>query len=562
MSQPSFEIGLCMAGAVSAGAYTAGVMDYLIDSLEKWEQAKQTNDASVPRHNVRIAILSGASAGGMTAAITSAAIHNNIPPIAPQWREDELYKQKNKFYNTWVNLTNNDMIPVMLSTGDLLKGKKARSLLNSNFIDDLAETSLKIDAHPQSIIQRNYFASDLELLVSLSNIVGIPYELGFISNARVSTRYKTKAHGDYGHFIINNATDAAANANGRIPLSFINNLNTEILKSCAMATGAFPIGLSPRAVNREKSSIENNPILNRHYNSKEKKLNISNPYVTINIDGGMIDNEPFSITRNLLLQRTGETDGENKDYMRFKSCVWMIDPFPSEEGEKEFNYERAFDLDRNILNIIRTMRSQLIFKPSEIEEALDPNNASRFMVAPKRTTNGVSYHGSKAIASGSLGGFGGFINKNFRIHDYYLGRRNCQHFLRQRFTIPFDDGEQKHTVTNPIFKEGYGNPEAIARFITKDGNALPIIPDMEYHVNNPFAKEETYIGWPEITKKEIDRIKPFLKTRIEKVMLSLTPKSDRTMLWLGSRLFLRKRIADAALNWITDELSRHNLPVK
>ena len=35
-----FEIGLVMAGAISAGAYTAGVVDFLIQALDEWEKAK------------------------------------------------------------------------------------------------------------------------------------------------------------------------------------------------------------------------------------------------------------------------------------------------------------------------------------------------------------------------------------------------------------------------------------------------------------------------------------------------------------------------------------------
>ncbi len=35
-ARPVFYIGLNMAGAVSAGAYTADVMDFLIDSLDTW----------------------------------------------------------------------------------------------------------------------------------------------------------------------------------------------------------------------------------------------------------------------------------------------------------------------------------------------------------------------------------------------------------------------------------------------------------------------------------------------------------------------------------------------
>lgn len=101
-------------------------------------------------------------------------------------------------------------------------------------------------------------------------------------------------------------------------------------------------------------------------------MNIPDPYITVNVDGGMIDNEPFSVTRSLLVNRTGETDKENKDYKSFRSCVLMVDPFPSEEAEKVFNFDTAFDLDTSIANIIKTMRSQLMFRPDDIEEAMVP----------------------------------------------------------------------------------------------------------------------------------------------------------------------------------------------
>ena len=40
------RLGICMAGAVSAGAYTAGVMDYLIKTLERWDQRKNKPPAN------------------------------------------------------------------------------------------------------------------------------------------------------------------------------------------------------------------------------------------------------------------------------------------------------------------------------------------------------------------------------------------------------------------------------------------------------------------------------------------------------------------------------------
>ena len=72
--QKTFRMGLAMAGAVSAGAYTAGVMDYLLEALENWQNAKELGIPGVPKHRLLIEVLSGASAGGMTAILTAAAM--------------------------------------------------------------------------------------------------------------------------------------------------------------------------------------------------------------------------------------------------------------------------------------------------------------------------------------------------------------------------------------------------------------------------------------------------------------------------------------------------------
>jgi predicted acylesterase/phospholipase RssA len=69
-----FQIGLTMSGAISAGAYTAGVLDFLIEALDAWEDARNGPDAdTVPGHRVGIKVMSGASAGAITAAIGNRA---------------------------------------------------------------------------------------------------------------------------------------------------------------------------------------------------------------------------------------------------------------------------------------------------------------------------------------------------------------------------------------------------------------------------------------------------------------------------------------------------------
>ena len=68
----TFRLGINMAGAVSAGSYTAGVLDFLIEALDAWYAAKEHRDA-VPMHEVSLEVLSGASAGGMCAATSRSA---------------------------------------------------------------------------------------------------------------------------------------------------------------------------------------------------------------------------------------------------------------------------------------------------------------------------------------------------------------------------------------------------------------------------------------------------------------------------------------------------------
>ena len=96
---PTFELGLVMAGAISGGAYAAGVLDFLIQALDAWEAAKVPG-AEVPRHRVLIPVMSGASAGAMAAAIATVSFGSETRPVtdvaAPPAPE------LNRLYDAWV----------------------------------------------------------------------------------------------------------------------------------------------------------------------------------------------------------------------------------------------------------------------------------------------------------------------------------------------------------------------------------------------------------------------------------------------------------------------------
>ena len=59
--EKTFHLGLCMAGSVSAGAYTAGVMDYLFEALNNWYAKKDKGDPGIPDHDVLIDVFGGSS---------------------------------------------------------------------------------------------------------------------------------------------------------------------------------------------------------------------------------------------------------------------------------------------------------------------------------------------------------------------------------------------------------------------------------------------------------------------------------------------------------------------
>ena len=81
--EPVFDIALVMAGAVSAGAYTAGVLDFLVEALTAFEAEKARQPGTYP-WRVRIRVISGASAGAIVGAIFASTLRPGIRPVRTQ----------------------------------------------------------------------------------------------------------------------------------------------------------------------------------------------------------------------------------------------------------------------------------------------------------------------------------------------------------------------------------------------------------------------------------------------------------------------------------------------
>lgn len=533
MAKP-FELGICMAGAVSAGAYTAGVMDFLIESLQTWEDHRGEQD--VPTHEVIIKAIGGASAGGMTGIIASSALNNPITPVK-NLDTGNLFKEQpdNKFYHAWVDLLTSDMFPLLLGTDDIANSK-VYSLFNSLFIDKVGEKSIQVDAN--NFIQRPYVEKNIKLFTTLTNLEGFKYNTDF-QGAGNNNSYHLSHHADYATFILNKHSDEYNN-DGWIPLDFFKDVNADMALDAAMATGAFPVGLKSRKITRASKYVNdlewNHPLL--------KLFPVpGDTYDALIIDGGTLNNEPFERVSSLI-------SGIDPDEQKFSGTTLMIDPFPSYASDFDIKTD---DITSIIGKTLSTMLGHLRSKPEVLNRIFVKNDVSQYQIAPVRYQNNKKIEGSKAIACGFMGGFGGFIHKEFRIHDFFLGRANCEHFLREYFTVD-------PNTSNSIFKEGYKGVD-LTKYVSSKGRRqiIPLFSDKQNTMYMPTFESGTI--WPKRKESDIDRYKKALRSRAGAIIMNMADYNwrQRLLIGAGNRLILKRLMAKKVMATIKGTMKSHDL---
>ena len=164
----TFEFALVLGGTVSAGAYTAGAVDFLIEALDCFSKARQENKA--PPHKVLLKLIAGTSGGGVNAAIAGRALAFDYPH--PTRATPTSAASGNPFYDTWINTLRLDRF---LDTSDI--GKELISLLNGKPIDDGAAAIIRFANGPAKA--REWIAAPLRIILTLTSLRGVPYRTNF-----------------------------------------------------------------------------------------------------------------------------------------------------------------------------------------------------------------------------------------------------------------------------------------------------------------------------------------------------------------------------------------------
>ena len=266
----SKRLAITISGAVSLGSYEAGVLYEVLKALGEHNLHQDTK----PEERIEVDVLTGASAGGMTAAIAAQVL------IAGADRMNG--EAANAFYLPWVKAID---LSGLLDSNDQ-KDPPQYSILASSFVEGIAEQFI-LDSPSGSRHPAASQSGPIHLGLAMSNLDGIDYSKpthGTNGGAFTYTRFQDEFTWSL------TAADTATWSQ---------------IRAAALGCGAFPFAFRARALDRTikyypEAAPENFP-------NGARKLNY--------LDGGIFQNEPLGIAKNLVDLIDDHNDVDSRFYL-------------------------------------------------------------------------------------------------------------------------------------------------------------------------------------------------------------------------------------------------------
>lgn len=266
------RLAITIAGAVSLGSYEAGVLYEIVRAIG--EHNAHPDTTSHPEEAIEIDVLTGASAGGMTAVIATQKLLYEAQSL--------FAADNNPFYNAWV---------VDISLEGLLNftsgeaSKAAYSIFSSDLIENLSRKYITARyASGQGVGRSRHPAASemIRLGLALSNLNGVAYS--YPLRARQGYGNETFGYGRFQDEMVGAFT--ADNSDG-------NDAGTawEPWRNAAVSCGAFPFAFRVKELRRLETEYT------RHNRDPWPPPPERDFAYT---DGGIFQNEPLGLAKNLV----------------------------------------------------------------------------------------------------------------------------------------------------------------------------------------------------------------------------------------------------------------------
>lgn len=399
----SRKLAIAISGAVSLGSYEAGVMYEVLEAIARHNENLVADDPNY----IEIDVITGASAGGMTAGILAQKLLCDGTSLR--------HPYTNPLYKSWVQ---------EVDIGKLLTKPREEykfSLLSSRVVESIGKEYIKNDppikeSHPS-------VASEIHVGIAMSNLNGWDY---IVRPRNVQgdgeftyTRYKDR-------FVCRLSKD-----NQMIKLSEVSLLHKkdvidewveihpptdwERLRMCSLSSGAFPFAFEAMKIDRCPGEGE------------FAGRTADNAYVYT--DGGVFENEPLGLAKKLAewldekARPTGNdanTKNENSKHDESNRVYLYVAP-GNKHSTANINFGRTeqVDLLTTLKSLISAFFHQARFQDWIIKD-LD-SKSPIFQITVE----------DKELIGELLFAFAGFLDIRFRHFDYNIGRRSAREALEE-----------------------------------------------------------------------------------------------------------------------------------
>jgi hypothetical protein len=474
-----YRLAVTIAGAVSLGSFEAGVLFEVLDALA------QHNRAAPPETCISLDVLTGASAGGMTAAIAAQTMLYSWPAVADPY--------DNPFYNAWVaGVDMKGLLPLAASES------AGMSVFSSDFVEAVAERFLlgryrQLPPPPPAPHPALNAAGTISLGLALSNLNGIDYQRQLLSGGA----FNYTKFADQISFLLGAATDSPA---AWTPIT-----------QAAVASGAFPLAFRPCDLSRNERDYAT-PFLTPWPQS---------PRNFTYTDGGVFQNQPLGLAKNLVDGIDQHQNSDTRSYLFIspktldssvspiaaKRAVFktmtdaLLNAIFNQAGFQDWIEAETVNDTVNLLNLRATQLAALLERgaiqapslesasllllpqfeaPAQLDAAraqLRQQFAGEYQPlasqAGTRTADAwidailllelaADLHEKdemyiysvtadhRDLAGAGFFSFQGFLDRNFRDHDYDLGRQKAQAFLGDLHRISLNQLPQLRYTPKPI----------------------------------------------------------------------------------------------------------------